>query len=149
DHDASPGRRANVARRRPVREIIAPAVGRAQHETFTGDRPRVLLAWPAPSGYNDSMATLVPLPGPNAGRPFRLGDGASLIGRMPNAAIYLDSLAVSRQHARVVAAEGGFFVEDLGSSNGTYVNGQPIAGRVPLTEHDTLQVGPYVLALRP
>jgi serine phosphatase RsbU (regulator of sigma subunit) len=95
------------------------------------------------------MATLVTLQGPNAGRHFRLGDGASLIGRMPNAAIYLDSLAVSRQHARVLFADGSFFVEDLGSSNGTYLNGRAIEGRVPLTENDTLQVGPYVLALRP
>jgi serine phosphatase RsbU (regulator of sigma subunit) len=95
------------------------------------------------------MATLVTLQGPNAGRHFRLGDGASLIGRMPNAAVYLDSLAVSRQHARVVSDGGGFFVEDLGSSNGTYLNGRPIEGRMPLTENDTLQVGPYVLALRP
>jgi phosphoserine phosphatase RsbU/P len=95
------------------------------------------------------MATLVTLQGPNAGRHFRLGDGASLIGRQPNAAIYLDSLAVSRQHARVVSAEDAFFVEDLGSSNGTYLNGQLIEGRVLLTENDTLQVGPYVLALRP
>jgi serine phosphatase RsbU (regulator of sigma subunit) len=95
------------------------------------------------------MATLVTLQGPNAGRHFRLGDGASLIGRMPSAAVYLDSLAVSRQHARVVSAAGGFFVEDLGSSNGTYLNGRPIDRRTPLTESDTLQIGPYVLALRP
>jgi serine phosphatase RsbU (regulator of sigma subunit) len=95
------------------------------------------------------MATLVTLQGPNAGRHFRLGDGASLIGRMPNAAIYLDSLAVSRQHARVLSADGAFFVEDLGSSNGTYLNGRAIEGRMLLTENDTLQIGPYVLALRP
>src|SRR5690349_15465849 len=95
------------------------------------------------------MATLVTLQGPNAGRHFRLGDGASLIGRQPGAAVYLDSLAVSRQHARVVRADGAYFVEDLGSSNGTFLNGQRVASRVPLTESDTLQVGPYVLALRP
>jgi sigma-B regulation protein RsbU (phosphoserine phosphatase) len=95
------------------------------------------------------MATLVTLQGPNPGRHFRLAGGASLIGRMPNAAIYLDSLAVSRKHARVVHQDGEFFVEDLGSSNGTYLNGQLIDRRTRLTEKDTLQVGPYVLALRP
>src|SRR5437879_1757899 len=95
------------------------------------------------------MATLVTLQGPNPGRHFRLGDAATLIGRVPTAAVYLDSLAVSRQHARVVCADDAFFVEDLGSSNGTFLNGRRVEGRVPLTEHDTLQVGPYVLGLRP
>src|SRR5262249_15236630 len=42
-----------------------------------------------------------------------------------------------------------YFVEDLGSSNGTFLNGRPVEGRAPLTENDTLQIGPYVLALRP
>jgi serine phosphatase RsbU (regulator of sigma subunit) len=95
------------------------------------------------------MVTLVTLQGPNSGRLFKLGDGPSLIGRQPNAAVYLDSLAVSRQHARVVRAADGFFIEDLGSSNGTYLNGRPVEGRAPLTENDTVQIGPYVLALRP
>jgi sigma-B regulation protein RsbU (phosphoserine phosphatase) len=107
------------------------------------------LAWLARSRYNDGMATLVTLQGPNPGRNFRLADGPSLVGRQPNAAVHLDSLAVSRQHARIVADDNAFFVEDLGSSNGTYLNGRPIEGRTPLTEHDTLQIGPYVLALRP
>ena len=94
------------------------------------------------------MATLVTLQGPNAGKQFALGEGASLIGRQPTSAVYLDSLAVSRQHARIVRAGGGFVVEDLGSSNGTFLNGQRLAGRAPLAESDTLQIGPYVLALR-
>jgi len=108
-----------------------------------------MLAWPAISRYNEIMATLVTLQGPNPGRHFRLGDGPSLIGRQPSAAVYLDSLAVSRQHARVICAENSFFVEDMGSSNGTFLNGQPVQGKTPLTENDTLQIGPYVLALRP
>ncbi len=95
------------------------------------------------------MVTLVTLQGPNAGRQFYLGDGASLIGRHPEAAIHLDSLAVSRQHAHVLCEADGFFVEDLGSSNGTFLNGRRIEGRVALTENDTLRVGPYVLGLRP
>ncbi len=95
------------------------------------------------------MANLVTLQGPNAGRQFRLEEGPSLIGRQPEAAVHLDSLAVSRQHARVLQDDGAYFVEDLGSSNGTYLNGRPIDRRMPLTENDTLQIGPYVLALRP
>jgi serine phosphatase RsbU (regulator of sigma subunit) len=94
------------------------------------------------------MATLVTLQGPNPGHLFPLGEGCSLVGRQPNAAVYLDSLAVSRQHANILRAGDAFFVEDLGSSNGTWINGQRVVGREPLTEGDTLQIGPYVLALR-
>ena len=95
-----------------------------------------------------TMATLVTLQGPNPGRQFPLGEGSSLIGRQPNSTVHLDSLAVSRQHARILRSDENFFLEDLNSSNGTYLNGQRIIGRVPLTERDTLQIGPYVLALR-
>src|SRR5438552_408934 len=56
-------------------------------------------------------------------------------------------MAVSRQHARIVCDKGTYRVEDMGSSNGTWVNGLQIKGRVPLTENDELQIGPYVLNL--
>jgi len=57
---------------------------------------------------------------------------------------------VSRQHAQIVSEGEQHFLEDLGSSNGTYLNGRriPPRNRVPLTDHDTVQIGPYLLALR-
>jgi phosphoserine phosphatase RsbU/P len=73
-------------------------------------------------------------------------DGA-LIGRQPDVAVYLDSLSVSRHHARIVNQPDGCFIEDLGSSNGTYVNGLRIDGRAPLTERDELRIGPYTFYL--
>ena len=60
--------------------------------------------------------------------------------------IYLESLAVSRQHAKILCHDGEYFIEDLGSSNGTYVNGEKIHNRLPLGEHDVVQIGPYLLA---
>src|SRR5262249_59885067 len=95
------------------------------------------------------MAALVTMKGPNLGQRFPLEGDHTLIGRQPDAAIYLESLAVSRHHAQIVHKNGGYVVEDLRSSNGTYVNGTRISAPTPLTEGDTLQVGPYVLALRP
>jgi serine phosphatase RsbU (regulator of sigma subunit) len=95
------------------------------------------------------MATLITVKGPSPGRRFTLGGDSTIIGRQPDAAVYLESLAVSRHHARIVCDKGAYHVEDLGSSNGTWVNGVQIKGRVPLREEDELQIGPYVLNLEP
>lgn len=93
-------------------------------------------------------ASMITLQGPSPGRQFPLAEDCSVIGRQPESAIFLESLAVSRQHAQITCEKGLYWVEDLRSSNGTFVNGRRIEGRVPLTEADTVQVGPYVLALR-
>jgi serine phosphatase RsbU (regulator of sigma subunit) len=95
------------------------------------------------------MASLVITKGPDIGHRFTLEADCSSIGREPEAVVYLESLAVSRKHARILFIDGGCFVEDVGSSNHTYVNGAPITQRVRLTERDELQIGPYVMVLRP
>ncbi len=94
------------------------------------------------------MASLVTIKGPNPGQRFALTGDSMLIGRQEDAAIVLESLAVSRQHARILCHGGEYFVEDVGSSNGTFVNGRRINGPTRLTEGDALQIGPYVLNLR-
>ncbi|HXG09978.1 MAG TPA: SpoIIE family protein phosphatase [Gemmataceae bacterium] len=96
------------------------------------------------------MTRLITLQGPSSGQQFPLAEGTTIIGRQPDSAIYLESLAVSRQHAQVTLRQGVCTIEDLGSSNGTYLNGKLIPPRTPqpLTEQDMLQIGPYVLALR-
>ena len=93
------------------------------------------------------MVTLVATKGPNAGQRFPLNGGGALIGRQPDVAVFLDSLSVSRHHARIVSEHGSYFVEDLGSSNGTYLNGFRVNGRAALTEHDELRIGPYTFHL--
>jgi serine phosphatase RsbU (regulator of sigma subunit)/pSer/pThr/pTyr-binding forkhead associated (FHA) protein len=90
---------------------------------------------------------LTVIKGPNAGRRYPLDDRCTVIGRQPDAAIYLESLAVSRSHAQITCEDGVYYVQDIGSSNGTYVNGHRIVGRVPLTDRDTVQIGPYELGL--
>jgi phosphoserine phosphatase RsbU/P len=94
------------------------------------------------------MAKLIILKGPNAGREFELSQDSMVIGRQTDSAICLESQAVSRHHACIIRQDVNFFVEDLGSSNGTYVNGSRIRERVALTENDTLQLGPYLFGLR-
>jgi serine phosphatase RsbU (regulator of sigma subunit) len=94
------------------------------------------------------MAALVTFKGPNSGQRFPLDGQGTLIGRQPDAGIYLESLAVSRHHARVLFEDGAWVVEDVGSANGTFLNGHKIT-RAVLTEQDALQIGPYVLHLQP
>jgi serine phosphatase RsbU (regulator of sigma subunit)/pSer/pThr/pTyr-binding forkhead associated (FHA) protein len=96
------------------------------------------------------MASLLITQGPNIGQRFALGKHCAVVGRQPDTDIYLDSLAVSRRHAQILLQEGAFFVEDLESSNGTFVNSARLTAheRTRLTEHDVLQIGPYVMALR-
>jgi serine phosphatase RsbU (regulator of sigma subunit) len=88
-------------------------------------------------------------PDPEVGRQFPVSDGVALVGRQPDAAVYLAPKAVSRQHAQITFREGKYFVEDLDSANGTFVNGNRLAPRapVPLTDADLLQIGPYELVL--
>src|SRR6516165_7279950 len=94
------------------------------------------------------MATLVLLKGPDAGRQFLLHPTGSVIGRQADSTVCLESQAVSRHHARVLCDDGNYFIEDLGSSNGTYLNGKRVVQRVPFSTEDTLQVGPYFFSLR-
>ena len=96
------------------------------------------------------MAMLITMRGPDLGRHFPLQGERTSLGRQVDCAICLASKQVSRQHAQILAVDGQFHVEDLGSSNGTYLNGQRISAHrpVPISERDLLQVGPYVFALR-
>jgi signal transduction histidine kinase len=89
------------------------------------------------------MARLVLTRGPEAGQLFALDDRPCTLGRQPGLQIVLDAPEVSRQHARVTPAQGRFFVEDLGSSNGTYLNRLRLRERAELRDLDELQVGPF------
>ncbi len=91
------------------------------------------------------MAHLLLTQGPHAGQEFALGDGATVIGRQPGVEILLDAPEVSRQHARITRAQGRSFLEDLGSSNGTYVNNFPLRERVELHDRDEIHIGPFTL----
>ena len=85
--------------------------------------------------------------GPDNGRSFALGP-QSVIGRDPTAAVNLVDEEVSRRHALITLGEGRASVEDLGSSNGTFVDGIKIADETDLDPGNRLQVGQTVMELR-
>lgn len=81
-------------------------------------------------------------------REIALQDGENVLGREQSAAIWIDDSSVSRRHARVVIDESGAVVEDLGSKNGTLVNGRRLKKKELLSDGDAIVVGPARLTLR-
>lgn len=86
------------------------------------------------------MAVLRALQGANPGQLFPLDCEQAILGRHPECDIVLESGAVSRHHARILELDGEFYVEDMNSRNGTFVNGQPVEGRQRLDEGDQVSV---------
>lgn len=86
------------------------------------------------------MAVLQVLKGKNPGQLFPLDRERSILGRHPDCDIVLDAGAVSRQHAQILHVGNEFFVEDLDSRNGTFVNGELTHGRHRLENKDRLKV---------
>lgn len=86
------------------------------------------------------MAILQVIKGLTPGQQFNVGDGVSVLGRHPECDIVLDVAAVSRQHARIAQENGDFLLEDLGSRNGTFVNGKKISGTQALQEGDRIVI---------
>ena len=66
------------------------------------------------------------------------------IGRKPQNDIQIENLAVSSEHARIITILNDSFLEDLGSTNGTLVNGNPIKKHI-LQHNDTIEIGKYIL----
>ncbi|MFW5751326.1 MAG: FHA domain-containing protein, partial [Planctomycetota bacterium] len=79
-----------------------------------------------------------------SGGEWRLQPGANILGRSRDCALHFDDPRLSRQHARFTLDGERLSVEDLGSSNGTLVNGDRVAGPTVLEPGDMLVIGPLV-----
>jgi pSer/pThr/pTyr-binding forkhead associated (FHA) protein len=78
--------------------------------------------------------------GLRAGAAYDLSDGA-LLGRGDQADIRLEDTFASSHHARLVPQGDVMVLEDLGSTNGTYLNGEPLRGPQPLHVGDSIRIG--------
>lgn len=76
---------------------------------------------------------------------FELTAEETVIGRHPECTMQINSNMVSRKHARVLKEGNEFVVEDMGSGNGTYVNGKKIDGKTTLNHEDRIKLGPVLL----
>jgi two-component system, cell cycle response regulator len=84
---------------------------------------------------------LLVLAGGNVGEMYRIDEGETFVGRSGNVTIRIDDDGVSRRHARLFHAGEEMLIEDLGSSNGTNVNGTRVEHQAQLRDGDKIQLG--------
>ena len=111
--------------------------------------PAARAARPAPgTAQGPKPARLLVTDGGLRGRTHSLGTTPATIGRSPTCTLVLEDDYASGRHARVFPEDGGWWVEDLGSTNGTFVNGERISAPVELTQGMQVRIGQTVIELQ-
>ncbi len=117
--------------RQPARRAPAPAPSR-----------------PPPKKQKKPPSRVVVVEGDaHKGKGFTLGDELT-VGRADKCDVMLDDAYVSQMHARIFSRGGTYMVEDLGSTNGTYLNRQRITSPAQLQRGDRIKVGKTVFEMR-
>jgi pSer/pThr/pTyr-binding forkhead associated (FHA) protein len=97
----------------------------------------------------EDVPVLLMLNGPGKGEKFRVETAGVLIGRHPEADVFLSDITVSREHAAIELTDQGYLLRDKGSLNGTYLNRVEIDKAV-LNDLDELQIGKFkMIFLKP
>jgi pSer/pThr/pTyr-binding forkhead associated (FHA) protein len=122
---------------------VAPASRTAPRRARAADPATGRGAGPAPT----AQALVIVEPADQAGREYPVTTEMTL-GRAPGCTVVIDDTYASQIHARVAAGPDGIHVEDLGSTNGTTCNGEPVTGPRRLRRGDRIGVGTVVLELR-
>ncbi len=89
---------------------------------------------------HDIVPSLVFVAGPIAGRRYALEAGEYVIGRRSDCQIFVPDMRVSRQHARILSKGDSWCLEDLGSNNGTYINGTRLIETLPIRANDEIAI---------
>jgi len=133
-----------------LRTPVAPAPAGAGRASAPAPQPAAPRPAPAPAPAKKGVPTelVVVEPAAAAGRSWPIGDEVT-VGRAAGCAISLaDDTYVSTLHARVFRGPDGVRVEDLGSTNGTYLNRAKVGAPVVVNRGDRLQVGNTTLEAR-
>jgi hypothetical protein len=109
-------------------------------------RPKPKRPKPGRGGHGNAL--IVVEPEAQAGTRHPLGDEITL-GRAAGCTITLEDNYVSQLHARIFRKDGAVYVEDLGSTNGTYVNSQKLTGTALVKRGDLVRIGSTVLEVDP
>jgi hypothetical protein len=100
------------------------------------------------SGSRSNAKKLVVTEGALAGTTIRLGDTPVTLGRADDSTLVLTDDYASSRHARLVPGDGSWTVEDLGSTNGTYLGGSKVTRPTPVPIGQQIRIGKTVLELR-
>jgi FHA domain len=127
---------------RDLRRSGAPRATAAGPVTTPGSDATGLYAaaHPADNGAGEARLIVERAPGHTPGMEYDIGDGA-VLGRGDQAEIRLDDPFASSRHARLLRQGGIVVLEDLGSTNGTYLNEELLTGPQPLHRGDRVRIG--------
>jgi len=126
------------ALKRVVSDVRTQSPGRRKNRERAGAEPST-----------PQTASIVVVHEPDGAKPrtFKLA-ASMLVGRAPECDIKVDDTYASQQHARLFGRQGGWYVEDLGSTNGTFVNEQRLAAPALVQPGDKIRVGTTMLELK-
>lgn len=142
--------------------FVFTVVGVVRRDLFTGGRTRRMVAAPraATAGSGNSAAPakvrkgraahqLVVTGGQLAGTKLTLGEQQITIGRAEDSTLVITDDYASARHARLVPRAGQWFIEDLGSTNGTYLDRSKVNGPTPVPIGVPIRIGRTSIELRP
>ncbi|WP_046469181.1 FHA domain-containing protein FhaB/FipA [Allosalinactinospora lopnorensis] len=110
--------------------------------------PRRSSAPRAPRGRRNEPRSLVVTKGPLAGTSLNLTSQPIVIGRAKDSTLVINDDYASGRHARIFSDQGKWIVEDLGSTNGTYLGQQRLTNPQPISVGQPIRIGKTVLELR-
>jgi hypothetical protein len=131
---------------RVLRAVWAELRGPVAAPVIAAQAPRRPPAPRAPWGNKNGSRLRVVEPAEQRGQTYELGDELTM-GRAGGCQVTIDDTYVSQLHARLFRREGQYYVEDLGSTNGTYLNRRKVTAPIIIRRGDRLQVGKTVLEL--
>src|SRR5919202_1000117 len=94
------------------------------------------------------LSLVVLTPGKQEGKVLEIKGPQFLVGRDPECQLRPASPLISKRHCAILQREGKVFVRDFGSTNGTFLNDQPVKGEAELHHDDRLKIGPLLFGVR-
>ena len=125
---------------RQLRSIPGSMASEELYKSLSAEQQQVVNA------LSDGVGILLVLKGAGVGGRYLLDSMETKVGRDINNEICLDDITVSRSHALITKSNGQYFIKDLGSLNGTYLNAISVRDTA-ITSGDEIQIGKYHLTL--